>query len=117
MNLTYVGGHDAVDVRVPDWAPEPTVANGESYDFPDAVAELLLEQPTNWQRTEPELSLEERLAKAKTHDELDAIAAELDVSFDAGLKAADKKAALAAALATNDDTNDDDAGDDSGEEH
>jgi hypothetical protein len=92
-------------------AAQPTVVeHGDSYDFPPAIAELLLEQPDNWQRTQPEVPLEERLAKAKTHDELDAIAAELDVAFDDNAKVARRRPALEAAPRLR--RNNDDAGDD-----
>lgn len=107
MELTYVGAHDAVEVRVPDWPAEPVVENGASFDFPDDVAELLLEQPDNWQRTEPELTLDERLAKAKTQADVNAIAAELDVTFDDNTKTvAAKKAALESAAAAAADAGD-----------
>ncbi len=100
MELTYVGGHDAVQVRVPDWPLEPEVAYGCSFDFPDEIAELLLEQPSNWQRTRPELPLAERLAKAKSQTDLDALADELGVEFHDHTKTvAAKKAALEAAVA------------------
>jgi hypothetical protein len=113
MELTYIGVHDAVDVHNPDWPLEPTVAQGESFDFPDAIAEQLLEQPSNWQRTQPAETLDERLAKAKKHDDLDELATELDVEFDDNTTTvADKKAALQAAV----DANADDAGD-AGEEN
>lgn len=118
MELTYVGGHDAVEIRVPDWGPQPTVAHGESFDFPDAIAASLLEQPDNWARTQPELPLVDRIAKAKSH-ELDALAAEISVTFaDDVTTVAQKKAVLAEAAASNttSDSNDDDAGE-SGEEH
>jgi hypothetical protein len=101
MELTYVGAHDAVEVRIPDWPAEPTVEHGCSYDFPDEIAELLLEQPSNWQRTQPEESLDERLAKAKNHASLDALAAELGVEFDDNTSTvAAKKAVLEEAVAT-----------------
>ena len=88
MELTYTGGHDAVEVRVPDWGPQPTVANGDSYDFPDAIAELLLEQPDNWQRTEPDVPVERPTKATKGQDKkavlAEAPAATLDDAGESG---------------------------------
>lgn len=47
MELIYQGRHDAVDVPLPD-GREPTIANGESFDFPAAIAKQLLAQGDEW---------------------------------------------------------------------
>lgn len=48
--VTYIGGHDAVDL--PEIGVE-NLARGESLEVDDTYADLLLEQPDNWTAGDP----------------------------------------------------------------
>lgn len=45
MKLIYIGPHDAVEVELPDGSYVQTAA-GEPAEFPEAVAQSLLQQST-----------------------------------------------------------------------
>ncbi len=47
MRLTYIGGIDSVDVPL-EYGGEVTVARGETADFPDELAQRMLEQSDIW---------------------------------------------------------------------
>lgn len=49
MRVEYQGAHDGVDVHLPSGIVR-TVMRGDAADFPDDVAESLLEQAGQWKR-------------------------------------------------------------------
>ena len=57
VSLTYIGGHDAVDIPDPDNGFKDIatdVKQGQSVDVPEDVAKSLLEQESNWTLTKAE---------------------------------------------------------------
>ena len=51
MELVYTGHHDVAEVALP-FGGAAVVEHGASFDFPDELAEQLLEQPNNWRPAE-----------------------------------------------------------------
>lgn len=52
MKLIYRGPHAGVYVPLPD-GREIEAERGQAAEFPDQIAESLLEQPGNWQPDKP----------------------------------------------------------------
>lgn len=50
VSVTYIGGHDAVDVPNPEGGADiaSNVKNGQSISVPEDVAKSLCEQADNW---------------------------------------------------------------------
>lgn len=65
MKLRYIGPHDEVELREPGTVPTPggesffpgevlhRVAHGGEIEVGQEYGDLLLEQPTNWERAAP----------------------------------------------------------------
>jgi hypothetical protein len=85
--IRYVGPHDSVDVQTTD-TPYGTVERGKTLTVPDPVADGLLEQGLDhWRPVGGDVLY-------RTHDEADAAALALGITFEDDTKLADKTAAI-----------------------